>query len=158
MKTKNIIFYLISSLICFSIVGFPGCKSGEATENQVTILNISVSQAFELIQDNQYNENFIILDVRSPLGYQETHLENTVNIDYYSENFQNNLAEMDKNKKYLVYCHSGNRSAQATNIMINMGFNKVYNMLGGISAWISAGYPVISGSGLIYVWIQILKR
>jgi rhodanese-related sulfurtransferase len=147
-RKKNVL-NLIILLIFFTIPGFHGCKSQEEADNQNIADDISVSQAFELIQNNRDNENFIILDVRTLQEYREAHLEDAINIDYYSEDFQDRLSGLDKNKIYLVYCQSGNRSANAAAIMINLGFVELYNMLGGITAWISAGYPVISSSGSI---------
>jgi rhodanese-related sulfurtransferase len=156
MKRKYSTIFLAIGFIFSFISGFPGCKTSEETENQVN--NISVSEAFELIQNNLNNGNFIILDVRTPQEYQQSHIKNAVNIDYNSENFENLLNELDKNKTVLVYCQSGNRSSIAANVMINIGFSDIYNMLGGISAWISAGYPVISSTGLINTGVQISNR
>ena len=149
MKRKKNLLNLIILLIFFTIMGFHGCKSQEEVDKQNIADDISVFQAFELIQNNKDNENFIILDVRTPQEYQEGHLEDAINIDYYSENFQDRLSELDKNKIFLVYCQSGNRSANAVTIMINLGFVELYNMLGGIAAWISAGYSVINSSSSV---------
>lgn len=149
MNRKKNLLNLIILLIFFTIMGFQACKSQEEVDNQNIAEEISVSQAFELIQNNQDNENFMILDVRTPQEYQEEHLEDAINIDYYSENFQDRLSELDKNKIFLVYCQSGSRSTNAVTIMINLGFVELYNMLGGIAAWISAGYPVIYSSSSI---------
>ena len=149
MKRKNSLLNLMVILIFFTALGFHGCKNQEEADNQNIADDISVSQAYELIQNNIDNENFIILDVRTPQEYREAHLEDAINIDYYSENFQDRLSGLDENKIFLVYCQSGNRSANAVAVMINLGFVELYNMLGGITAWISAGYPVISSSGSI---------
>ena len=153
MKIRYITAYLIPYLFFFIISVFQGCKNNEEIDNQNTAIDVTVSQAFEIIQNNQNNENFRILDVRTAMEYQQSHLGSAINIDYYSENYQNRLSELDKNKTFLVYCQSGNRSAQGANIMINTGFVNIYNMLGGISAWISAGYPVVNSSGLCDSWI-----
>jgi rhodanese-related sulfurtransferase len=45
------------------------------------------------------------------------------------------LEELDKDKTYFVYCLAGGRSAQACGIMKQLGFEKVYNLVGGISQW-----------------------
>lgn len=156
MKKKYSTIFLAIVFIFSFISGFPGCKTSEETENQVN--NISVSEAFELIQNNLNNGNFVILDVRTPQEYQQSHIKNAVNINYNSDNFENLLNELDKSKTVLVYCQSGSRSSSAANVMINIGFNDIYNMLGGISAWISAGYPVISSTGLINTGVQISNR
>lgn len=158
IKTKIVAIYLILILLIFTIIVSQGCTTGEEINNQDIVIDISVTQALELIQKNLNSEDFIILDVRTPSEFQQAHLENAINIDFQSEFFQTLLDELDKNKIYLVYCQSGNRSSQATNIMVSMDFNEVYNMLGGISAWIAAGYTVISGSGESKTGIQISNR
>jgi rhodanese-related sulfurtransferase len=45
--------------------------------------------------------------------------------------------------KYLVYCRTANRSAQAK-IMLDLGFQEVYDMAGGITQWTSKGYPTVT--------------
>ena len=56
-------------------------------------------------------------------------------IDFSHPNFINSIAELDREKTYLVYCRSGNRSSKACEIMSEMGFEKIYNMIGGIQSW-----------------------
>jgi len=46
------------------------------------------------------------------------------------------------NREYLIYCRSGNRSGQAFQLMQDLGFQTVYNMLGGMNSWNASGYPV----------------
>ena len=53
-------------------------------------------------------------------------------------------------KEIILYCHSGNRSYRAAKILVENNFNgKIYNMIGGITAWKNAGYPTIKGLGLL---------
>jgi rhodanese-related sulfurtransferase len=44
----------------------------------------------------------------------------------------------------LVYCRTGHRSNTASAMLVNAGYSQVYNMVGGITSWIDAGYPVVS--------------
>ena len=50
---------------------------------------------------------------------------------------------MDKSKTYLIYCRSGNRSGQALDIMEELNFREVYNMMGGILEWEAEGLPTV---------------
>ena len=53
-------------------------------------------------------------------------------------NLQNLLKKLNlfsKNNEYYIYCKSGGRSSAACKIMSQMGFNNVYNLMGGISEW-----------------------
>lgn len=113
----------------------------EKTATQ-TIKDVSVKEAYDLMGKNKDNQSFIIIDVRTPQEFASEYIESAVNIDYYSEEFQNELNELDKEKTYLIYCLSGNRSGRALAIMKELGFIEVYNMLGGIIQWKVEGYPL----------------
>lgn len=121
-----------------------GCVSTETVPpNQETqiIENITPPEAFALIQDNHNNPDFVILDVRTPEEFADGHIENAINLDYYSETFQDELDKLDKKKTYLIYCRSGKRSSNALNIAGELEFREAYNMLGGIIEWKAEGLP-----------------
>jgi len=103
--------------------------------------NISVDSAYSMINLNKDSANFIILDVRTLGEYVPDHLENGVNLNYYNSDFKATLDTLIKDKKYLLHCRSGSRSANAFKIMKELKFKEVYNMKGGISAWKNASYP-----------------
>lgn len=104
--------------------------------------NITVTQAQTYIQHNEHNAIFTILDVRTPSEYNLRHLEGAFQRNFYDSDFAQQLDVLNKQRIYLIYCQSGNRSGQAFQIMQNLGFEHVYNMLGGISSWMSSGLPV----------------
>lgn len=81
-------------------------------------------------------EGIVVLDVRTPMEYAEKHIPNSVLLDYNSgQNFVRGLYELDRDKKYLVYCRSGARSAAACAHMSQIGFDDVSNLIGGILDW-----------------------
>ncbi len=94
---------------------------------------------YTLIQENKDAPNFVILDVRTAEEYADGHMEKAINLDYKSETFKNELNKLDKNKTYLIYCRTGERSGITLDIMKKLGFSKVYDMLGGIIEWESVG-------------------
>jgi len=104
--------------------------------------NITVTKAFEIINENLENPSFVILDVRTPKEYNSGHIENSVLIDFRSDTFKEEINELDKNNTYLIYCRSGGRSASALKMMKELGFESVYNMLGGITLWEKETYPI----------------
>lgn len=63
----------------------------------------------------------VIIDVRTPAEFSEGHLEGAVNIDLQSADFDAQIAGLDQDEDYLVYCRSGNRSAQAASVMEAQG-------------------------------------
>jgi len=82
------------------------------------------------------DDNAIILDVRTEDEYNDGFIPGAINIDIYKgQGFIYKVEELDKSKNYYVYCKSGGRSAQACNIMNQLGFENAYNLLGGIMEW-----------------------
>jgi len=80
--------------------------------------------------------NNIILDVRSPEEFSEGYIANATNLNIYDANtFMSKIQSYNKENSYYLYCKSGARSAQACQIMSQLGFNNVYNLLGGITNW-----------------------
>ncbi len=109
--------------------------TGEDEPEESFLTDVTVAEARTIIEDNEGNENFIIIDVRTPGEYNSGHIENAVNVNYY-DNFEANIGTFDRNKTYLVYCGSGGRSRNAVNKMYNdMGFTKIYHMYQGYSSW-----------------------
>lgn len=101
--------------------------------------NLSPAQAAALIKQQKQNTEFVILDVRTPAEFQQGHIKNAVLIDFRASTFVDRIKELDRNKLYLVYCRSGNRSQQAADIMVRLGFLRVINMSGGFNDWVSNG-------------------
>ncbi|MFC1978397.1 rhodanese-like domain-containing protein [Chloroflexota bacterium] len=140
MRLKSILGLKSFVALTGSALIFVGACSSEVSNRAE---NISVQVAYDLIEDNMNNDDFVLLDIRTLQEYASGYIENAVNIDYYASAFQDDIDELDKDKTYLVYCHTANRSGQAMPTFENLGFEKVYNMLGGTVAWQAAGYPII---------------
>lgn len=83
-----------------------------------------------------------LVDVRTPGEYADGHLKGAINIDINGDDFEHQLAALNKEVPVFVYCRSGGRSTRAASKMESMGFKKVYNMDGGITAWSASGKPV----------------
>lgn len=143
---KSALSIIAAAFICVSIL-FPLYACSEqnrdpAQESPEAMKNIGAPQAYVLIDEQKDNPDFVILDIRTPREYSGGHIENSVNIDYTSGAFSDEVGKLDKSKTYLVYCRSGRRSRGATAIMSEMGFVSVINMQGGILSWQSSGHPV----------------
>jgi len=87
----------------------------------------------------------IVLDVRTPAEFAEGHLPQAKNIDLESADFATQIASLDKNATYAVYCRSGNRSGSALEQMSAAGFTHVYDLADGIVAWQSMGGSMATG-------------
>jgi rhodanese-related sulfurtransferase len=78
----------------------------------------------------------VILDVRTQEEIDEGIIPEARHHDIYeSGRFMDAIQQMDKSRNYYIYCRSGGRSAQACQIMDQMGFENTYNLLGGFSEW-----------------------
>lgn len=97
------------------------------------MMNLSQEQWWEQFQNDK---NGVILDVRTEEEFGEVAIPNAINVDIYKgQGFLDEIEALDKNKNYYVYCKAGGRSNQACLLMKNLGFEKTYNLLGGIEEW-----------------------
>jgi rhodanese-related sulfurtransferase len=105
---------------------------------------VSAAEAHKLILEHKNDPDFIVLDVRTPEEFAQGHLpeKTPMNLDFYAPDFRERLAQLDREKTYLVYCRTGHRSGETVNFMKELGFRRVYDLQGGILAWQSAGLPV----------------
>jgi rhodanese-related sulfurtransferase len=88
----------------------------------------------------------MILDVRTAQEYCSGHLSGSINLDFRSASFADELARLDRSKPYLVYCRTGVRSGRATALMKSLGFREIYDLAGGIAGWQREGYKIASES------------
>ena len=144
MSLKKTMVLALSVSLVIGVVLTGGCVRDETAPPETLtqiIEDITPQEAFALIQNNQNNPDFAIIDVRTPEEFAGEHIENAINIDFRSESFWDELNKLDKNKTYLVYCRSGVRSGNALDIMAELNFREAYNMSGGIIAWKAEGLP-----------------
>ena len=133
----------ISLLILLPLIFLAGCiLDPEKNENQV-LKTISAREAYQLIEENSDNPDFVIIDIRTLSEYNQGYIKDAINIDYYSPDFSKDLDYLSKDNTYLIYCRTGNRSANALDIMKELDFKKVYNLGKGINNWVEEGYPII---------------
>jgi rhodanese-related sulfurtransferase len=150
--TMGILVSLSIMCICvvFCMVMISGCaqqvKKQEVMgtgEKYFFIDILPPKDAFELIQKNKGNNNFVIVDVRTPEEFKDGHIESAVNVDFRSGNFGTEIDRLDKNKTYFVYCRTGSRSYDAVALMGSFGFRSIVRLAGDITGWKSAGLPVV---------------
>jgi parallel beta-helix repeat protein len=98
--------------------------------------DVSVVQAKSMIGSNP---SLVILDVRNQSEYDAGHIGNAKLIPLYQ--LTGRLNELNKTNHILVYCKAGGRSLTASQILTNNSFLNIYNMLGGFTLWVTAGYP-----------------
>lgn len=84
------------------------------------------------------NERIVLLDVRTPLEFRDSHIAGAVNIP--APDLRTRHDELDPDKPILLICSSGNRSGLAASLLRQHGFREVYNVAGGMTGYSAAGY------------------
>ncbi len=100
---------------------------------------ITADQGAALIADDP---RVVVIDVRTAEEYAQGHIDNALNIDVQSPTFADEIGALASDGRYVVYCRSGNRSAEAVRQMEELGFTEVYDM-GGLQAWMAAGHDIV---------------
>lgn len=88
------------------------------------------------------HDGAVMLDVREDKEWREGHVLNAVHIPAGSLEVRLGELEAHKDKPVVVYCRTGQRSAQAAALLTKQGFNRVFKLGGGILSWTSAGMPL----------------
>ena len=138
MKKKLVTYTVPIFIICLGFV-IPYLNAQDSTR----IIAVSAREAADLIYKHNGDKDFAILDIRTPGEFQSGHLPNSILIDFYSQTFADQLSRLDKEKTFLIYCRTGNRSTKSLEIFKKLKFQKVYHMASGISAWKSEGFGVV---------------
>ncbi|UCE15212.1 MAG: rhodanese-like domain-containing protein [Candidatus Bathyarchaeota archaeon] len=107
--------------------------------------DIDVDTAYNMITNGSYPD-LVVLDVRTQSEYDRGHIYETVLVPHTELDARIGELTGRENHEIVVYCRSGVRSVTASEILDSHNFTKVYNMLGGIQAWQSAGYPVLDAT------------
>lgn len=119
---KKIFLYLII------IIFVCGCSSSKAEETRM-ISSITTDSVFSMID----REGVYILDVREEYEYKSGHIKNAYNIPLTKINgIKKNEIPLDA--IIIVYCKSGNRSKKAAEILLDLGYQNIYDM-GGVNSW-----------------------
>lgn len=140
MKRYVSLFILLS----FVLVACGGSTT-EAVEAPSSVAGVRVVTVDEAAAIHERApQDVFVLDVRTPEEFQQGHLANATMVDFYSADFEAQLAELDRDQPYLLYCRSGNRSSQARALMESLGFSDVADLDGGILNWVESGYPVVT--------------
>lgn len=81
-----------------------------------------------------------LIDVRTRAEYANGHIARAKLIPL--QELESRLAEIDKAKPLLLYCHNGHRSANALKMLSSKGYTQAKDIEGGIKAWQDAGLPI----------------
>ena len=119
---KKIIPFLMALLLLAGC----GAQSEESTYRQV-----NAEEAATMMEEES---GYIILDVRTAQEYSEKHIPGAINIPNETIGTEDIPELPDKEQLILVYCRSGNRSKQAAEKLVKLGYTNIVE-LGGINDW-----------------------
>ncbi len=101
-----------------------------AVTNQIKSLKVE-----DLAKFMNNDSSALLLDVRTFDEIKEGKIGNPLVLDYYSDEFEQNIFKLPKDKTYIVYCKSGKRSDRAAKVMQRASIKDVYNLEGGYEAY-----------------------
>ncbi len=119
-------------------------QAGDDSQSSATVIEANAAKDFVT-----EHRDAVILDVRTPIEYEMSHITGSVNVDVQDQSFEDMVANLDPNKKYIVHCAknpAGGRSSRALESMQKMGFKHLYSLEGGFVAWKDAELPLTESS------------
>ena len=118
-------------LLLLSALLLTACAAPANEPSPVSYLQIDAYEAASLMEEK---ENYIILDVRTQAEFEDAHIPGAICIPNETISDQPIDRLPDKDQLILVYCRSGNRSKQASEKLVKLGYNNIVEF-GGISSW-----------------------
>ena len=134
----KIIFKLLLTLVL--VTSIVGCNNKKPSKTITNFGEISVITPAEF---KEKSKNQIVVDIRTPREFLGGHIEGAVNINLFDTTFLTQVSEFDKSKPIFLYCRSGNRTNSATKKIANLGFEKIYDLQGGIQNWAKNNYQIV---------------
>lgn len=78
----------------------------------------------------------LLIDVRTPEEFNEGTINDAINIDFYNENFKENISKFNRDIEIIVFCKAGGRSEEALEVFKDLGFSNVKQLEGGYDKYI----------------------
>jgi rhodanese-related sulfurtransferase len=122
----------LSAVVTLTVLSFGLVACGEETANS--------PQAAELV-----SAGTVIIDVRTPEEFAAGHLDGAVLIDIKHPSFDAEITKLDATASYIVYCRSGNRSAQAVDRMRAIGIENITDLGSLENASAQTGVAIVQG-------------
>jgi rhodanese-related sulfurtransferase len=93
---------------------------------------------YESFKNEISNDDVLLFDIRTTDEFNSGHIEGSINIDFYDKKiFTEFFEKIEKSKPIFIYCRTGNRSKQSSELLKSIGFNSVFDLEGGYANWIS---------------------
>ncbi len=129
---------VLIAVALLAVIGFVIYRQANAPQPQLADV-VSVSEAAALRSQGAF-----ILDVRRQDEWDQGHIPGATLVTL--DELPNRLSEVPKDKKIVVYCRTGVRSAKGRDILRQAGYPQVTSLDGGITQWQAQGQQVTTGS------------
>jgi rhodanese-related sulfurtransferase len=106
-------------------------------ESKTLVPEIFTSQANQLLKDGA-----LLIDVREKEEVRAAAYDVTNQMYVPLSDFDKQFHSIPKDQTLVMACKSGGRSLRAANFLINHGYDKVFNLRGGITGWAAKGFPI----------------
>ena len=101
-------------------------------------INLITESDFIELHDSDYT----LIDVRTQDEFDLGHIDSAINLDFYSESFQNDILSLPKNETIVLYCRTNNRSTKTATILKENGYREILVIRGGITEWVKKGNDI----------------
>lgn len=129
---KKYITLIFASVIAIATVS---CNNAQKNNSKASFQAIEVIAPKAMYDVLLKDPGAQLLDVRTKDEFAVSHLKDAQNICVTDTDFKQKVAHLDKDKPVYVYCKKGGRSAQASKILKELGFTKIFDLQGGITNW-----------------------
>jgi rhodanese-related sulfurtransferase len=114
----------------------------EVRERAQSFAGLSTAQAVRLM-----NQGAIVLDLRPKTAYDAGHIGDARNVPSAELESQGDSLKRWRDKNVITYCDTGVSGASSARALTKMGFTKVFNLQGGVNAWVKENLPLVKTSG-----------
>lgn len=128
-------------LLILFVVLLSGCQSQPVSGETISVTggsyqNITAKESNSMLK----SKDFVFINVHVPFAGNIAGTDLSIAYDQIEQNLSQLPA--DKNAKIVLYCRSGRMSAIASEELVSLGYTNIWNLDGGMDAWVQAGYPL----------------
>jgi len=110
----------------------PSPLNNVSVQPEMAVTHVDATSAAALMAEHP---EMIVLDVRTPDEFADGGINGAINIDFFDDDFEQKLSQLDRSSAYLIHCRSGGRSEHSLEILAKLGFQDIVHLDGGYDDW-----------------------